>query len=296
MTLNTRIITHEFEYLAPETLDEALQLLNQYSPEAKILAGGTDLVSQMKQQKKTPSHVIDIRKIKEMYHMEKGDVVRIGAANKFRTVMEFFRPSIRHAALFEAIYGIGKTQVLNMGTIGGNLSNGSPKADTAPPLLVFEGRVKLVSKGAERFVDLKDFFKGFNETVLAPNEIMTEIRFDAFPAKKASAFEKKTRVGADISKISCAVAVERSGDVCTSCSIAVGAAGPVPMRLPEAEKVLTGRSIVESLLEKTARQVAEEINPPAGGRISAEYRRDLAAVMFKDVFRKAWGRAIGEKK
>ena len=296
MVVNTRLLTHEFDYLVPGTLEEALQLLNQYGPEAKILAGGTDLISRMKYEKVRPAYVIDIKNIAGLNHIEEGEVVKIGAANNFQAVMEFFRPSIKHAALYEAIYGIGKTQVLNMGTIGGNLSNGSPKADTAPPLLVFNGRVKLVSEQEERVLDLQDFHKGFNKTVLAPNELMTEIQFDAFPDGKASAFEKKTRVGGDISKISCAVAVERDGDVCTSCCIALGAAAPVPMRTPEAENMLNGKSIDEALIEKAGQQVAKEIKPPEAGRTSAEYRRHVAAVMFGDVFRKAWRRAGGEEK
>ena len=294
MTLNTRIIAHEFDYWVPGTLEEALSLLNQYGPEAKVLAGGTDLVSRMKWEKVTPAHVIDIKKIDGLGHIEEGEVVRIGAANNFKTVMEYFRTSQKYAALFEAIYGIGKTQVLNMGTIGGNISNGSPKADTAPPLLVFNGRVRLLSEQGERILDLEDFFKGFNKTVLASNEIMTEIQFDAFPDGKSSAFQKKTRVGADISKISCAAAVERDGDVCVSCRIALGAVGSVPMRTPGAENMLNGENIDESLIEKTALQVAKEAKPPETGRISAEYRRHLAAVMFRDVFWKAWQRAAGE--
>ena len=296
MTLNTRIITHEFDYEAPGSLQAALELLDRHGDNARVLAGGTDLIGALKRDKQKPALVIDISRIAELKQIEAGAQIKIGAGNTFRTVMEYFRSDARHAALFEAIYGIGKTQVLNMGTIGGNISNGSPKADTAPPLLIFCGRTKLASVAGERTVDLQDFFTGPNKTVMKTNEIMTELQFDAFSAGKASAFEKKTRVGADISKISCVVAVERQGDVCVACRIALGAAAPVPMRTLEAEKMLTGKTIDEDLINNTMPRVSQEIKPPARGRITAEYRRHLAGIMFRDVFWKAWQRAGGEAK
>jgi len=294
--MNTRIISHEFEYFAPNSIQETLTLLDQHGSEAKIIAGGTDLVSQMKMGKRTPAYIIDIKRIKELQYIAGDMVLKIGAGNNLRGVMNFFLPaSVPYAGLYEAIRSIGKTQVLNMATIGGNLCNGSPKADTAPPLLTYDARIKLVSLKGERILALKDFHSGPNRTIMEANELMTEIQLDKLPKGTSSAFEKKARVGADISKITCAVTVVRDGDVCRSCRIALGAAAPVPMRAFQAESMLTGKIMNDALTEETSQQVAQEINPPTVGRTHPEYRRHLAAVMFKDGFRRAWQQAGGGK-
>ena len=286
--MNTRLISHEFEYHAPQTLQKALELLSHYGPQAKILAGGTDLVGHLKFGKRTPAHVIDIKKLNELKSISKGSVIKIGAGNNFKTVQDFFADSTDYAGLYESIYSIGKTQVLNMGTVGGNLANGSPKADTAPPLLTYNARIKLVDLNGERTLDLKEFHTGPNKTVMAENEILTEIEFDALPPNTSSAFEKTARVGADISKITCAVTVVREAGLCKSCRIACGAAAPVPMRTPRAEKLINGKSVDNQLIKKVALQVGKEIDPPAWGRTSQEYRRHMVAVMFTDGFWRAW--------
>ncbi len=293
--MNTRLISHEFDYHAPQTLQKALELLSRYGPQAKILAGGTDLVGHLKFGKRTPAHVIDIKKLAELKSISKGPVIKIGAGNNFKAVQDFFAESIDTAGLYESIYSIGKTQVLNMGTVGGNLANGSPKADTAPPLLTYDARLKLVSLNGERTLDLKEFHTGPNKTVMTEDEILTEIEFDALPPNTSSAFEKTARVGADISKITCAVTVVREDNVCKSCRIACGAAAPVPMRTPGAEELINGKAVDEQIVNKVAHQVGREIDPPTWGRTSPEYRRHMVAVMFTDGFWRAWQKAGGEK-
>ncbi len=293
--MNTRLISHEFEYHAPQTLQKALELLSRYGPEAKILAGGTDLVGHLKFGKRTPAHVIDIKKLTELKSISKGTVIKIGAGNNFKTVQDCFAESIDYAGLYEAIHSIGKTQVLNMATVGGNLANGSPKADSAPPLLTYDARIKLVSLNGERKLDLKEFHTGPNNTVMADDEILTEIEFDALPSHTSSAFEKTARVGADISKITCAVTVVREGSLCKSCRIACGAAAPVPMRTPRAEELINGKPVEKQLIENVALQVGKEIKPPTWGRTSQEYRRHMVAVMFRDGFWRAWEKAGGEE-
>ena len=293
--MNTRLISHEFEYHAPQTLQKALELLSHYGPQAKILAGGTDLIGHLKFGKRTPAHVIDIKKLAELKSISKGTVIKIGAGNNFKTVQDCFAGSIRYAGLYESIYSIGKTQVLNMATVGGNLANGSPKADSAPPLLTYDARIKLVSLNGERTLDLREFHTGPNETVMADNEILTEIEFDALPSHTSSAFEKTARVGADISKITCAVTVVREGDICRSCRIACGAAAPVPLRTTQAEELINGKPVENQLIDNVALQVGKEIEPPAWGRTSQKYRRHMVAVMFTDGFWRAWQKAGGEE-
>jgi CO/xanthine dehydrogenase FAD-binding subunit len=296
MTVNTRILKAEFEYLAPDALQEAVQLLSQYSPNAKVIAGGTDLMVQMKKEVISPRYLINIMKISDMSFIKsENGWLRIGAATKWRDVVEFCAKGRKYAALYEASRSVGKVQVRNMGTIGGNLCTGSPAADSAPALLVFDSRVKLCNMQGERTLDLRDFFKGVNVTAMAPNEIMTEVQIPSIPNGMGSAFMKTTRVGSDISKINCAVAVERQGDLCTSCRIAMGAVAPVPMRAIEAEGIVAGKKVDALLVEEMGQKVSAEIRPITDIRSTAEYRRQVASILLKDVFWKAWERAGGEE-
>lgn len=295
MMVNTRILTQEFDYLVPKTIKEAVQLLNQYGQEAKVIAGGTDLLVQLKRETISPNYLINISKISELSIIKDDGPLRIGAGARLCEVMQFCEKSGQYAALWEALRSLGKTQIRNIGTIGGNLCNGSPAADSAPPLLIFEAQVKLFSERGERILDLEDFFKGANMTALDSNEMMTEIQLGPIHGRVGSAFMKMARVGADIAKINCAVAVERQGDFCVLCRIALGAVAPVPMRARGAEHILQGHEIDASLIEKAGREVAEEIKPIDDIRSTVEYRRGVAAVLFKDVFWKAWKRAGGEE-
>ena len=296
MTVNTRILKAEFEYLAPDALQEAVQLLNQYGADAKVIAGGTDLLVQMKKEVISPGYLIDIMKIADLSFIKaENGWLRIGAATKWSEFVEFCSKDPKYVALYEASRSVGKVQVRNMGTIGGNLCTASPAADSAPPLLAFDSRVKLCNVQGERILDLRDFFKGVNVTVMAPNDIMTEVQIPSIKDGTGSAFMKTTRVGSDIAKISCAVAVQRQGDLCTACRIAMGAVAPIPMRAIEAEGIVAGKKVDVSLVDKIGQTVAAEINPITDIRSTAEYRRQVAAILLKDVFWKAWERAGGEE-
>ncbi len=294
--MNTRILKAEFEYFTPNTIQEALHLLDQYGSDANVIAGGTDLLVQMKNEVVSPSHLINIMKISEMSFIKAEEGwLRIGAATKWHEVVEFCARDRKYTALYEASCSLGKVQVRNMGTIGGNLCTASPAADSAPALLVFNSRVKLTSAQGERIINLEDFFKGVNLTAMAPNEIMTEIQIPSINKRMGSAFMKITRVGADISKISCAVALERQGDICASCKIAMGAVAPVPMRIDQADRIVIGKKVDASLVEEMGKKVSEEINPITDIRSTAEYRSQTATILLKDVFWKAWHRAGRDK-
>lgn len=296
MTENSRILKSEFEYSAPSTLAEALKLIDMYGTDAKVIAGGTDLIVQMKHEVVSPVHLIDIMRIPDMSFIKKDDGwLRIGATTKWKEILKFCEEDRNYEALYEASHSLGKTQVRNMGTIGGNLGTASPAADSAPALLVLKCRVNLSSVKGERVLDLEDFFKDVNVTALAPNEIITEIQIPPVEKGTRSAFMKMTRVGADISKISCAVALERRGKVCGSCRIALGAVAAVPLRIQNAQKIIVGKNVDVKLVARMGRMVSEETRPITDIRSTAEYRKHVAAVLCQDVFWKAWHRAGGEE-
>ena len=289
--INTRVLVNDFEYVVPSSLDEVLHLLDEHGRDAKPLAGGTDLVLQMKLGRCAPRVVVDISKLEELKRLEAGETIRIGAGRRYIDVLRFLRELDRYHGLTEAIEGIGKIQVLTVGTIGGNLSNGSPAADTAPPLLTYDARVRVRSAHAERVIPLHEFYTGPGATVMAPNEIMIEVEFDAFPDGRASAFQKIARVACDISKLTCAVAVQRDGETCTHCRVALGAVAPVPVRARAVEAALEGRRIDADVAGQCAALVDEDISPIDDIRCGELYRREAAGVLFNDAFQTAWERA-----
>jgi carbon-monoxide dehydrogenase medium subunit len=291
MTVNTRVLVNDFTYHVPATLEEALVFLDRYGENAEVLAGGTDLIIQMKLGRRSPKFVVDISKLEELKHLEAGEKVRIGAGRRYMDVLPWLRGLGRCDSLAEAIDSIGKLQVLSVATIGGNLGNGSPAADTPPPLITYDASVRVMSARGERVVPLGEFHTGPGTTVLAPDELIVDVEWDAFPAGKASAFRKLTRVASDISKVTCAVTVQREGDTCTRCRIALGAVGPTPLRAPSAEAALVGRAVDEALVHECARLVVGGISPIDDIRCTEMYRREAAGVLFKDAFQTAWERA-----
>ncbi len=291
MTVNTRVLINDFTYHVPSTLAEALGFLDQYGEDAAVLAGGTDLIIQMKLGRRSPKFLVDVSKLEELKHLEAGEKILIGAGRRYMDVLPFLQGLGRYHGLAEAIDSIGKLQVLSVATVGGNLGNGSPAADTPPPLMTYDASVRVRSAHQERVVPLREFHTGPGAIVLAPNEIIVAVEFDAFPDGRASAFRKLTRVASDISKVTCAVAVERAGETCTHCRIALGAVGPTPLRARSAEAALEGREVDASAVEECARLIVEEISPIDDIRCSEKYRREAAGVLFRDAFASAWERA-----
>jgi len=294
---NTRILAQDFEYHTPETIQEALRLLNRYGSAARLIAGGTDVIPQLKYEKISPRYLINVMKIAGLSTIqEDGDdgTLKIGATAKLRDVKQYCEGLGDYACLRDALCSIGKIQVMNMGTLSGNLCTASPAADSAPPLLVLNACFKLVREGGERIVPVGDFFRGPAMTAMDPGEIMSEIHIPAANNNTGSAFIKIARVAADIAKINCAVAVERDGDICVSCRIALGAVAEVPMRTGSAERLVSGKKIDDDLMDEAARAVASEIKPLSDVRSTEFYRRHVSQILFRDTFARAWNRAVRE--
>jgi carbon-monoxide dehydrogenase medium subunit len=294
--VNTRILTQEFDYHRPRSLEEAFELLAEYGGAAKVIAGGTDVVPQLKYEKVAPNHLIALMRISGLGDInEDNGGLCIGAYARLVDVKQACARDLRYAALHDALRSIGKVQVMNMGTLGGNLCTASPAADSVPALLVLNGRVTLVSQEGSRSVDVEEFITGPYTAAMTANEIMTEIRIPGGEDHQGSAFVKIARVAADISKLSCAVWLQRDADRCVSCRIALGAVAPLPLRVKGAEELLGGKQMDDALLDEVAAKVSAEIQPISDVRSTEAYRRQVAAVTFKDVFNMAWERAGGKR-
>jgi carbon-monoxide dehydrogenase medium subunit len=292
---NTRILTHDFDYFSPDSLTAVLELFEKFGRDAVIIAGGTDVVPQLKYNVISPAALINIKKIPELNYIKEENGLNIGATTRLRDVEQFCAKSKDYVCLHDALSSIGKIQVMNMGTLAGNLCTASPAADSAPALLVMDGQVKLSSSKGDRVIDLKEYFQGPRKTVKVFDELMTEIRIPPIREGVGSAFIKIARVGSDISKITCAVSVERKNDSCVSCKVAMGAVASTPIRIFEAENMLENKKVTEALLDEAGELIALQIQPMTDVRSTETYRRQIAKILFKDTFQKAWQRTGGEK-
>ncbi len=289
--MNTHILPQPFEYVEPQTIDEALQYLSEHKEKVKIIAGGTDLLVQMKIGKVSPPCLLSLSKISALRYVIEESGLRMGPLTTFRELQMTPSISKRYTALFEATKAVSTAQIQTMGTLGGNLCNGSPAADSAPPLLVFRGKVKLMDAREERILSLEEFFIGPGKTALKAGEMLTEIELEEVNERTGSAFKKLGRVSADLSKVSIAVAIVRKDDLCKECRIAVGAVAPVPMRARKSESILIGKKIERSLIEKVSHQVSQEISPIDDIRSTAWYRREVVKAMARETIQLAWERA-----
>lgn len=275
------------ECLFPKTVREALSLLKKHREKAKVIAGGTDLLPKMKHRQITPRYLIDLNGIPVLrfikYEKEKG--LRIGAGTTLNEILESPLVNRYYPILIKAVSQMASSQIRNTATIGGNLCNGAPSADTAPPLIALGARLKLVDLRKERRVLAEDFFKGPEETVIDHSELVTEIQIPPSPARKFGTYLKHTLRGAmDLAIVGVAVCMtlDSKKSVCRDIKIAMGAVAPTPMRAKKAEEILKGEAFDEDLIEHAARMASEESRPRLTSlRASPEYKREMVRVLTK---------------
>jgi carbon-monoxide dehydrogenase medium subunit len=290
---NTHILVPEFEYERPETLDQVFSLLDEHGATARLIAGGTDLLVQMKLERTAPACLISLDRVEELGGIADDDGLVIGATTAIRDLAACEPARRGHAALVEACRSFSTTAISVMGTVGGNLCNASPAADTAPPLLVFDASAIVVSRQGERRLPLEEFFTGPGETALGEGEILRAVHLAEPAPGTASAFLKIARVEADIAKVNAAVALTRDGLQVAQVAIALGAVAPVPMRARRAEAALAGRAFDTAALAEATQLVEEEIASITDVRATAEYRKHASGVIVRDALTIAWRRAGG---
>lgn len=288
---NTRLVSPEFDYLQPKTLAEAFSMLDEHGTSAKLLAGGTDLLVQMKMERQQPSHVISLSRVKELDGIKSGNGLTIGAMTSIRSVSRSEPVKADYAALQEACNAYSTVSVMLMGTLGGNICNASPAADTAPALMVFDASAVLKSAKGARKVLLREFFTGPGKTVMQPGEILTAIELPKPVRGTGSAFMKISRVVADISQVCVAVVLVRDGDKITDCRIALGSVGPTPVRMKHAVSALIGQRGTAEAFAAAADIVSKDITPITDVRATEKYRRHVARIIVRDALQKAWLRA-----
>jgi len=292
---NSHILINHFDYYEPESLQEAVALLVQYGNRAKILAGGTDLLVHMKMERAAPQAVISINQIPDLDRIAAQDGhLHVGARATIKAIERDPLVQSHYQALAEACNSFSTTQVQTMGTVGGNLGNGSPASDSAPALIALGAEVEIAGPDGKRRLPLEQFFLGPGKTALQNGELLTEVILPRPQAGTGSAFLKISRVAADIAKASGAVMIVRdaqSADRIADCRMAFGSVAPTPMRTRQAEQMLIGQVWSEDLIERAAECAAEEITPIDNVRSTAWYRRAAVHAITCDALHHAWQRA-----
>jgi probable selenate reductase FAD-binding subunit len=280
-----------FRYFSPRTLKEAISILEELHGNAKILAGGTDLLPMMKLHRVTPQNVISLRNVVGLGHIRETNLtLKIGA---LRTISEMQQSDLvreRYTSLYEATKTFGTPQIRNMASIGGNICRSSPSADMVPPLITLDSRVNLVGPNGEREVLLEEFFTGPGENALN-GEILKEIIVPSPPARCGMAFRKVMRASADLAKVNCAVKIVSRDRICDDVRIAIGGVADTPIRARRTEEIIRGREVNKDVINEAALAVTKEIAPITDVRSTAQYRAHITSVLVSNLTALAFHRS-----
>ena len=274
----------EFAYTSPSSLGEALEILKDYGERACVIAGGTDLMIAIREGELRAELLVDISRIPELQFIaEEGNQICIGPLVTHGELASSALIKKRASVLGRAANSVGSPQIRNMGTIGGNIINASPAADTIPALVVLGAQVVLKRKGGEeRNLPITDFYLGPYKTVIGPQELLTKITFAKLDDGWKSSFIKLARRKAlAISRINIAVLAKMDEMRAKEVRVSVGSSTPAPCRMEKAEAVLRGVVPSATVIEEASRIVAEEMVARSGVRPSTEYKRPAVQGLVK---------------
>jgi len=286
------MIPKKFDYYAPSSLNEAIQLLTE-NEEAKVLAGGQSLLGLMKLRLAAPTALVDISKLPGLsYVREDGDHLAIGALTTHDTIEHSPAIKEKFTVLNEAASKIGDQQTRNLGTIGGRACHADPAADLPTALRVLDAEFVMKGKKGERVMPASDFFVDFFTTAVGHDEVLTEIRLPYLPPKSASAYLKHSLREHDFAIVAAGTVMTLGdGNVCREARIGLGAIGPTPLRATTAEQYLKGKVLDEAKIADAAVKAVEGVSPPSDVHGSKQYRLEMIKVLTKRSLRLALSRA-----
>ena len=286
-----------FTYTEPATIDETLATLTRYGEEAKLIAGGTGLINLMKQRLVNPGYLVSLRRLTELKKISFDRGLRIGALCTHRTLET--SPLVReHAPLLaEACRHVATIRIRTMATIGGAVAHADPNQDLPPALIALGARVKLRSPTGEREVAIDQFFTGYYETLMQPDEMVTELAIEpALPAGGYAFLKFLPQTADDYATVGVAAIVAIDNGRVAGVRVALGAAASTPIRAGVVESALRGQEPTPRRLADAAALVADIVDPIADFRGSAEYKRDMAVIFVRRALAQAVARAqVGER-
>jgi aerobic carbon-monoxide dehydrogenase medium subunit len=279
-----------FKYQRANTVEEGIEQLTQLGDDAKLLAGGQSLVAMMNFRLVRPSALVDITPIPDLQYLEPdGAGLKVGALTPHRWVEEMEDPNLLEdfSVLKEAARWVGHYPIRTLGTFGGSIAHADPSAEWCMLAVLLDAEIVVVGPEGERVIPASDFFQGFFMTVLEPDEMVVEVRFPE-PAPHASIQEFARRAG-DFAIVSAAVALDVRNRECHSARVVLGGVSDVPLRIPEAERVLERADIGREAFDEAGQEAAKAIDPPSDVHGDADYRRDLSAVLVRRALTEAAG-------
>ena len=283
-----------FDIALPQSVDECLEILSRRAGDAKVVAGGTDLLPQLKNGLLKPAYVVDLSGVKALraVHAGNGDGLRLGASATARAIEVDARIRASYIAIAESGALVGSLQVRNLATIGGNLCNAAPSADMAPPLLALDAEAVIVGPGGTRRVPIASFFTGVRKTVLAPNELLLELAVPSPGARSGGQYLRHTpRRELDIAVVGVASQITLADGKCQKVRIALASVAPTPVRATAAEQALVGQAVTPALIQRAAELAVEAARPISDQRGSADFRRHLVQVLTRRTLTTALARA-----
>jgi len=283
-----------FEYLEPATIEEAVSLLTRYNGRAKVIAGGTDLLVQMRQKTISPDYVLDITNIPGLDYInyDEKQGLSIGALTTIRSLEKSAEICQRYPVISQAANQLGSVAIRNIGTLGGNLCNAAPSAETAPALIGLSAKARIVGPDGERLVPLEDFFTGPGTTVLKTAELLVEIQVPVMPPRAKGVYLKHTIRGTiDLAIVGIAIITTQEPEtkICEDIKVVLGAVAPTPMRDKKTEELIRGKRIDDTLINESAESASTEAHPISDVRASAWYRTEMVKVLTRQALRETTG-------
>ncbi|MBI4497385.1 MAG: xanthine dehydrogenase family protein subunit M [Chloroflexi bacterium] len=275
---------HRFDYFAPTTVAEAVNILRSQGEGGKVIAGGTDLVPQMKERGRHPKYVVSLNRIPEIQGIEvrNGQGLRVGAATRCWAIRNHPVVVEQYNILAQGAALIGSIQTQNLATIGGNVCNAIPSADAVPAFIVAGAQARIIGPNGQRTVPLEEVFVGPNRTILAPDEILTDLLIPAPLPRSAGVYLRhcpRKELDIAIAGVGSYVQLDEAKATFTHARICLSAVAPVPLRAPRAEAALIGKPATAETIAAAAQVAAEEARPITDMRGTVEFRRHLVKVL-----------------
>ncbi|MEJ9151465.1 xanthine dehydrogenase family protein subunit M [Bacillus smithii] len=286
----------KFDYYCPKSVEEALTLLEETGFDGKIIAGGQSLVPIMNMRLSAPECLIDINRLDELQFIEHDDSkMKIGALTRQAEVERSDVIQKHLGLLSEAVPNIGHVQTRNRGTFGGSLVHADPTAEIPLSLMALGGTLYIASKEEVREVNVEDFFVTYLTTDIMPNEMLTEIHIPVPKGRIGFSFKEISRRHGDFALVAaaCQLSID-SQDRISNIRLVVGGVEPVPLLVEEANEIMQGETLTDSLLNKVTDIVDEKIEPESDLHATAEYRRHMAKNLVVRTIQSAYERARGE--
>ena len=287
----------EFEYLEPETIEEACALLERHGDAATLIAGGTAVTMWISQRLLIPEVLVSLARIPDFDYVrfDEKDGLRIGAGARHRDIEMAPAVQQHYPLLYETFHKVAQPRIRYMGTIGGNLCTGDPATDPGASLMALDAEVTLTSAGGQRTLPLEELFVDYYETALEQGELLTEVHVPPpVQGLRWSHIKFTPRTVEDFATVGVSVALTVRSGQCEDIRVALNSVAPVILRAKRAEEVVRGKQVTDKLLREMGEVAATEVNPTDDMRGSPDYKRDLVKVLVPRATRQALERIESE--